>query len=179
MKKVISVICIVLLSVKMMAQDSLSKDIVYTPDKDIDKFIGTWLWKSGDSSLLFVLKKEEKVKLVPTMNVQIDIIYGFHKYIRDGVIIEDSLPYINTAYKEKKSTLLGSSDNANPNVLTGGITHLSKDKSVKYEIQYLDNDHIKIIKIYDYEGFRVNSPGTKPYDTSISLPQNIVLVKQQ
>ncbi|MNW09727.1 hypothetical protein D3C71_2067970 [compost metagenome] len=60
----------------------------------------------------------------------------------------------------------------------GGITHTSKDKSIKFEIEYIDSTHIKLVELKDYPGLKVNAPGKPSYDWSISLPENIILTKQ-
>ena len=150
----------------------------YIQDNNINKFIGNWLWKSGNSSLLLTLEKAERVKLVSTVNVQLDILYGYHKYIKNDSVVENSLEDSDTGYDAKKHTLLGSSDKKNSNLLTGSFIHTSKNKSIRFEIEYIDSTHIKLIKLENYEGVRVDVPGKPPYDSTISLPSNIILTKQ-
>ncbi len=77
----------------------------------------------------------------------------------------------------KKGTLLGSSFD-NPNILSGSIQHTTKNKSVRYEIEYIDTTHIKLVKLENYEGIRIDVPEKPPHDSSITLPQNIILTKQ-
>ena len=122
--------------------------------------------------------KKENIKLPIGNNIRADALYGFHQYKKNNVVIETSTQFSNTIYTDKKSTLFALGDKDNPNNLGVGIGHLSKNKSVRSEIEYIDTTHIKLVKLENYEGIRINVPGQPPYDSSITLPQNIVLVKQ-
>ena len=144
-----------------------------TLDPYIDKFVGTWKWENGNNSLILFLKKENISWSIEGGVIHFDTIIGFHKFIQNGTVIEDNLGFSYTNFNEKKSSILGNSEDDNHNVLFGGIVHRSKKKSIDFRIQYIDNNHIKIISLK-------NPPGTKlkPYDKTISLPQDIVLVRQ-
>ncbi|QDP86252.1 hypothetical protein FNJ88_12095 [Chryseobacterium sp. SNU WT5] len=139
-------------------------------DPYVDKFIGTWEWKNGNNNLVLILKKENI--LYPT-GMTSDVILGFHQLIENGNVIEDNISFSNTNFNNRKWSILGNSDDNNSNLLVVGIIHKAKNKGIESEIQYIDSTHIKIISIK-------NSPGTKlkPYDKTISLPQNIILIKQ-
>jgi hypothetical protein len=66
-----------------------------------------------------------------------------------------------------------------PNKIGGGITHISKkNKNIRYEIEYIDATHIKLVSLKNTEGIKLIFPGEPPHDSSISLPQNIILTKQ-
>ncbi|WP_407498220.1 DUF6705 family protein [Elizabethkingia anophelis] len=146
-------------------------------NNDLNKFIGTWSWISGNDSVVLVLNKEN-TRPVPTMDIKTDLIYGFHKFIDNGVLKEDSTPFSKTKYNDKKFTVSAMNTTTNGNVLIGSLIHTSKNKNVKFEMQYIDSTHLKLIKLENYEGVRVKSSGQPDYDPAISLPQNITLTKQ-
>lgn len=147
-------------------------------DNGVDKFVGTWLWIDGNNSFKITLKKEH-VSFMPLTKVDIysDVLYGFHKMIKNSIVEESSLDFSNTTFQDKKWTILTSSDDEKPNILRGTIRHLSKNKSVVLIIEYIDANHIKIISIKNSEGVKFSTPDN-PYDSSISLPENIILTRQ-
>lgn len=143
---------------------------------NIDKFVGTWIWANGNESLVLIFKKEN-ILLPLEGNIRADILYGFHQYAKNNTVLESSTQYLNTTYTTKKSTLLGGSFDDH-NKISGSIQHKTKNKSVKFEIDYVDANHIKLIKLDNFQGISITLPGQPPYDSSISLPQNIILIKQ-
>ena len=145
-------------------------------NSNINKFVGTWIWTNGTESLVLIFKKEN-ILLPLEGNIRADVLYGFHQYKVNNIVIESSTQYSNSNYTNKNGTLLGSSFD-NPNELSGSFQHTTKNKSVRFEIQYIDTNHIKLVKLENYEGIRVNIAGKPPYDSAISLPQNITLTKQ-
>lgn len=159
------------------AQNDLPQDGDNILNNNINKFVGTWNWSENGKSLQIILKKEN-VKLRVGMNLRADVLIGFHKYIENGVEIENSTQYSNTNYIDNKSTIFGGAGKNETNTINGGIRHITKNKSIKFEIEYIDSTHIKLVELKDYPGLRVNVPGKPPYDWSISLPQNIILTKQ-
>ena len=174
MKKIIITIIIFLCVItNCIAQDGLPNDGDNITNVNINKFIGTWYWSNGIESLKIVLNKEN-VLLPFGKNIRADALYGFHIYTKNGIIVENSIDYINTTYKDKKHTLyaIGGYENQS-NTLIIGFTHLSKNKGIRATIEMKDSSHINIVKLENYEGIRFGK-----FDWSISLPQNITLTKQ-
>lgn len=175
MKKLIFLILVCLLYLNCVAQFPNAGDNV--KNDNVDKFIGTWLWHNGNDSLLFIFKKENVY--VKGFDIHMDVLIGFHKFVKNGVVIENSTEYINTWQNDGHSTLYGGTDRiVNLNTLTTFIEHTSKNKSVNAEIQYIDSNHIKIISIENPEGMKIRFPGEAPYDWSISIPTNIIFTRQ-
>lgn len=52
-----------------------------------------------------------------TGNVRADMLYGFHKYVDNGAIVENSTQYANTTYTNKKSTVLGNTPDKSSEIL--------------------------------------------------------------
>ncbi|MDH6250468.1 hypothetical protein M2347_000195 [Chryseobacterium sp. H1D6B] len=167
-----------LLNQNCHAQNNIPQDGDNILNTSADKFIGTWIWTNGNDSFELILKKEN-ILLPIGNNIRADALYGFHKYIKNNVEIENSTQYAATTYVQKKSTLLAIGKDNTPNDLGGVvIIHISKNKSVKAQIDYIDANHIKLVKVENLAGTKVSFEGQPPYDSSISLPQNIILTKQ-
>lgn len=179
MKNILIVILsIIITSLTMNCNAQIPQDGDNILNSNLNKFVGTWNWSSGGKSLQLVLKKEN-VKLPFGNNIYADRIIGFHKYIDNGAAIENSTQYSSEAFSmQGNSTIYGSTENGNSNKLSGSMTHKSKNKSVNFEIEYIDATHLKLVKLENREGMKINLPGQPPYDWSISLPQNIILTKQ-
>ncbi|RCU43354.1 hypothetical protein EIZ47_04040 [Chryseobacterium lacus] len=146
---------------------------------ELNKYVGTWKWESNGTSLTIVFKKVN-AKVPVTMNLYADILFGYHQYKVNNTIVEDSLPFINATFNQKKYTIItfGTQPNLPPNRISVGFNHPSKNKSVQGEFEYIDANHIKIVSLKNYQGIKVNLPGQPPYDNTITLPQNIILTKQ-
>ncbi|WP_419867821.1 DUF6705 family protein [Chryseobacterium sp. CT-SW4] len=178
--KTILKLCILIISGVLChcyAQESYPKNGDNILNNDIDKFVGTWKWEENGSLFKIVLKKDN-VKIPINMDLYGDVLYGWHEYIVNGSIIESNIQYINTPLNDKKYSLFSMGYKQNPKQIKLGIQHLSKNKSVDAQIEYIDSNHIKLISIKNYEGMRLNIPGKTPFDWSISLPKNIILTKQ-
>lgn len=145
-------------------------------NNNINKFIGSWIWTDGIESLQLIFKKEN-ILLPIQGNVKADLLFGYHKYIKNNVTVENSTQFSSANYTDKKSTLLGNTYD-NPNKISGSIRHIIRNKSVEYDIDYIDATHIRLVSLKNYEGIRITVAGEPPYDSSITLPQNIILTKQ-
>lgn len=154
----------------------------YIQKPENEKFVGTWLGSANGKTILLELKnmKVNYSSLIPsyTENTCIDLIYGFHQYLNNGNELESTLSYSNTTIYDKKNSILGASNVDNPNIFTGTLIHQSKNKSVKFVISYIDPTQIKIESLINLPGVKINEPGKPPYDSSITLPSNIILTKQ-
>lgn len=164
----------------MNAQQELNLNYnANNPNPNLDKFVGTWKWEGNNKNFTIILKKQN-IKIPPfNRNVTADIIYGFHQYIENNNIIENTLGNVNYQHGTKKTSVFGGlSSYGEINILTGNLRHNSKNKSVEFEIEYIDTTHIKLVSLKNGEGLRLRKAGTPPFDWSISLPQNIILTKQ-
>ncbi|MBD3907053.1 hypothetical protein NAL32_21415 [Chryseobacterium sp. Ch-15] len=176
MLKIIPIFIVTLFMFNCKAQDSIPNPGDNILDNNINKFVGTWYWADNGNSFKIILKKENI--LFTSANIRADRLIGFHQFIQNNIIIEDATQYSNTNYTDKKSTILGAGVKNEANLISGSIRHLTKNKSVHFEIQYIDPTHIKLTELKNTPGIKVNLPGKPPYDRSISLPQDIILTKQ-
>ncbi|MCU7617852.1 hypothetical protein NZ698_11635 [Chryseobacterium sp. PBS4-4] len=151
----------------------------YTPNNQFDKFIGTWKWTDGSETLEIVLKKEKV--LVPFKHDSScqDILLGFHRYTKNGVIIESTLENINSFQNQKLYSLYSSGFwDDNYNQFVGSFKHSSRNNIMRIKMDYINSTSLKIISFENYEGTRITVPGDPIADLTIDLPVNIILTKQ-
>jgi len=145
-----------------------------------NKFIGIWKWENNNDSFTLNLKKQN-ISMPPyDKNIKADILYGFHKYVKNNIVVETSIDNSSYDYESGKFTLSGGlGARCSNNILEGSIYHISKNsKKVRFEIEYIDATHIKLVSLSNPPGTKVNVSGEPAYDWSINLPQNIILTKQ-
>lgn len=82
MKKIIFLILVFI-----CAKNSYTQ-IRYNPE--LDKFVGTWKWMSGTDTVIVILEKQ--VQNMPTKN-NLELIVGWHKYVKNGQVVESSLQH--------------------------------------------------------------------------------------
>jgi len=140
----------------------------YTPSPELDKFTGHWKWISGNNSFEIVLKKEKIFSVIGDTQSCIDVIIGFHEYIKNGVLIESSLQNQDASFNQKlhSITLYGVQDQ----MLLGGIDNLSNlKKPLRMELEYIDSTHLKIKSLMNYEGTKMYLPGQPIPSSEINL----------
>jgi len=149
-------------------------------DPDADKFAGTWKWGNQINGLVLILKKENDVVMFKNDNSTFDILIGFHKIYKNGLMIEDATMYNNTDFIDKKNTINARTETGtninDPNKLSAVLTH--KNKGIRIIIEYLDLNHIKIIGVENIGGTRLILPGQTAPSSAIDIPNNITLTRQ-
>lgn len=147
-------------------------------DPNADKFAGTWKWGDISNGITFIMKKENNVKLLGYDDLDtFDILIGFHKIYKNGLITEDTTMHSNTNFEHQKKSFIASTSihENNPNELRVNMTH--KNKNIELKISYINPTHIKITEVRNMEGARFVRPGDPPIDWSIDIPNNIVMTK--
>lgn len=183
MKKIIYTL-IVLLSGFMYSQPSsttiqLLQCSSYTPNSELNKFVGNWKWASGNDSFEMVLKKEKVFDLGKDDQSCEDIIIGFHKYIKNGTIIESTLQNQNSSYALRLNSISSWSIVINSTELRGGIKNISNyNNPIKFEFEYIDSNHLKIKSLKNFPGTKIYFPGQTIPSNEINLPQDIILTNQ-
>lgn len=151
-------------------------------NKHIDKLVGTWVWTNGNDSFTLVLKKDN-VKPVPTADFYMDIFYGFHRYVKNGKEIENTISHQNTLYNHKKWSVFGSGMGMKNHSKEMGISvssPLKGQRQLHADMEIIDDKHIKIKNFTRGEVVIIYQKGTPrpPLDLSRTLPSNIILTKQ-
>ncbi|MDR1054705.1 MAG: hypothetical protein LBL90_02520 [Prevotellaceae bacterium] len=106
MKKAVILLCAVLFCLPLADQkkvyrptkDNYSlKNGDYVADTGINKFVGRWEWKSGNSSFTLIIKKREKVKYIHNSNFMYysDNALGWYRYIKNGVEVKNTLDNVH------------------------------------------------------------------------------------
>ena len=173
-----AVLCVNFLSAQPAnATKTLYQCSSYEPKPEIDKYVGTWKWASGNDSFEIILKKEKVFDISEDDLSCIDVIIGFHKYIKNGVVVESSLQHQNTTFTQRLLSIYGSAE-VPGQILWTGIDILSNGNYVKMKLKYTDANHLFIKSIENYQGVKIIPVGTPIPSSEIIFPDNIVLTKQ-
>lgn len=139
----------------------------------LDRFSNTtWVWTNGIDSLKIYLKKTSMI--LPNYNgPAFDVLMGFHYFKKGNTVIENSFADLRTLPDEYKWTiLLGNNNSGATNILQGIFRHTSKNKTLdlKFTVDATSTKAFFFVK--NTQGIKI-----EPYDSSISLPNNITLNK--
>ncbi len=156
----------------------------YIANNKIDKFEGTWIWTSGTDTLVIRLKKVI-YKFIKPENSYSEDLMGCHTYIKNGVVVENSMNKYDSLDLHNKQNLstvfLWNTINYDTSVVQGTIRDISKSKNVKIKLVYLPGFPTRISAIvYEDRTIRYTYPGNpRPYIPGITLPTSeIILTKQ-
>lgn len=124
------------------------------------------------------MKKEYNVHLLGINDDSTaDVIVGFHKIYKNGLLTEDTTIHSATNFTDKKKSFTGITNIHAPNINELRIWMVHKNRGLELEIIYIDSTHIKINNVRNQEGVRFVLPGQAPTDWSIDIPNNIILTK--
>jgi len=135
----------------------------------LGRFEGTYVWSQGTDTVTIYLRKEN-IEIMK--DIRSDVLIGFHKYVKNGHIIESSYEYRKTNYAEKHSTILILNRNES-NTLEGILKDLTKKKSLNIELEYSPASKSMTMKVSNREGVSI---GMK--QSGFTLPQHITLKRQ-
>ena len=68
----------------------------YFVDNNINKFVGTWRWVSGNDTVLIALKKTKRTIEFPPYTYFEDMLYGCNTYIKNGQLVFSTMQFINS-----------------------------------------------------------------------------------
>lgn len=69
---------------------------------ELDKFVGTWQWNSGNDTVTLVLAKQTSNFPNGTSR---EVLVGWHKYVKNGLVIESSFPHIGQSINDENIPL--------------------------------------------------------------------------
>lgn len=145
----------------------------YITNSNIDKFVGTWKWSTGNEEVTIQLKKVKFLNNSPAYFD--DVLFGSHTYIKNGVIVESSMsdfPLLGPA--KKGSIYLWNIPEEGANKVVGNLWDISKSKDVKLTLEFLPGTTPTLQwKLNTYDGLVI-----QPTPEGLTLPRNILLVKQ-
>lgn len=171
-----NIICNLSLLFMLLCVFNCNAQNYHREDPNADKFEGSWKWGNNVNGLTLIMKKENNLQILNNDTDRFDMLLGFHKIYKNGVLAEDTTLFSNSNFVDSKQSFVASTEDGNPNLLVVFMTH--KDKNIRMKISYLDSTHIKIIEVKNQEGVRFILPGEAPTDWSIDILNNIILTKQ-
>ncbi len=175
MKKIIIPLIATLFTTGCMAQLMPHPQGSYTLSPSLDKFVGTWKWVSGNDTMVLTFLKQ-KAHFRSPLNYDVDVLVGWHSYIKNGTLVESSLQYAGaTPFSwSGQFTLLGSAD-ADYKVGFTTFKDITKHKTssnLTFTINKFNiNQATWVLK---------NSQGMKNanYDYGFTVPLNMVFTRQ-
>ena len=128
---------------------------------------GVWKYIDGHDTIEFYLKSSQ-------MNVAgttYPILIGFHKYIKNGQLIESSMGDINTDYSDKKYTILLYNVQENRAKYSGNFKDLSTDVNRLIILTKLTPKNISVRLTSKQVSKNINGIG-------YTLPRNFTLIRE-
>jgi hypothetical protein len=143
----------------------------YNAKPELDKFVGTWRWVSGADTLELKLYKQA-IHFPEPMDFDVENIIGWHRYVKNGVLIESSFPYAGLPYIGGHSTVFAWGQS--PIKLYGNFNDLTKKKRCDIYLLMTNSSYTEISwKIMETRGMTL--PG---FQYGFTLPVSLTLTKQ-
>lgn len=138
-------------------------------------FHGTWMWVSGTDTVKIFLATKKVYKDIIAGGYYTDLLVGWHIYKRGNATVETSYANINIV---NGSTLMGSNSNDAPDVVIAYITDISKNKEGEVKLTLNAAQNEIIWRSSEHQGMRIYSRPQDVPPAGLTLPRNMVLVKQ-
>lgn len=146
----------------------------YVTNNNIDKFVGTWKWVSGNDEIIFKLAKFRHT----VTNYDEDIILGSHSYIQNGNLIESSLDKFNNLGNNHKdrSIYAWNDPTVSQNKIEGAIKDISKHKDLEIIMEYISGSSpAQVMVTLSYKHQTLTKDNQQP---GMTLPATFTLIKQ-
>jgi hypothetical protein len=172
--KLIILIYFFTLSICAFAQEPISGE--YRTDNQIDKFVGTWQWLSGIDTVIIKLKKVKYLHSDP-VSYYSDLLMGCHKYVKNGIILEDNISQFVNIGQNYKGSLYGWSDNMGSDTCSVYMTFkdVTKNKLELIDMKYVSGTIPQMTWLLYNRTTISGVPGRLP---GLTLPSSLVLTKQ-
>lgn len=173
-KNITIIIAIFILGSKITAQ-------IQPPNNDLNKFEGTWRWTSGLDTVLIVLEKQI---VTPYPNCSAEILVGWHKYVKNGVLNQSSLQYVGrdinidrtSTANDLKTTITGGTSPLAPNdCIFRTFWDLELHKSFSLYFSMLPNSTTQAK--WEIKGRGIAMRNTFSINAASSIPKNLILTK--
>ena len=166
-----------ILFITALAFITLKSDAQIIVNNDINKFVGIWRWSSGNDTVEITLQKQN-------YHNQFQTLCGWHKYVKNGILIESSYQYIgrdiNVDFSSNdadfKTTLNGSCYPSTPNnIFFTRFWDLSLHKNFNLFLNMLPGSTTQATwKLRQPRGVYVGPPGKNGLFT---LPRDLIMTK--
>ena len=155
MKKSIIIILIIISN-----QTNVTAQTNYTP-------VGLWKYISGADTISMYFKRDQVTDGITTNQLLI----GFHKYIKNGIVMESTFHDTNTVFLQNKYSLIMFFKNQETVVTEGCIKDINLNNNRYIFLKKINPTTIKVSLTY-IQGVRNN----RPY--GFTLPRQFILTKQ-
>jgi hypothetical protein len=170
MKKILFLLSI-LISLKSFSQ--IPPEGSYTQNLELDKFVGTWIWTSGNDTMKIVLQKQ-KVHYKTPFNFDRDQLLGWHSYKKNGVLIESCLQFAGQLFGTSPLSLYGSTTNPRQIRFTSFKDITKNKRSDRLFFTMLRNSTTQAQwKLEESHGMRYGTP-----NYGFTVPTNVIFTKQ-
>jgi len=153
MKKIIYIIISLLISKETISQTN------YIPT-------GYWKYINGVDTIEFYFKVGE----MNVGGISTPVLLGFHKYIKNGSLLENSIPFINSDYSQNKFTILIFGTESNMVRNDGHIKDLTLNNERYIILKKINPTTISVDLTY-IQGVRNN----RPY--GFTMPRHFILTR--
>jgi hypothetical protein len=172
--KIIIAFVFLIISVRCFSQAPLLGE--YRTDNNIDKFVGIWQWTSGADTVVIKLKKVKYLNTDP-VTYHDDVLMGCHKYVKNGIILEDNISQFVNIGQNYKGSLYGWSNKRVADTLTVYMTFkdVTKNKLELIDMKYVSGTIPQMTWLLYNRTTISGVPGRVP---GLTLPSSLVLTKQ-
>lgn len=143
----------------------------YNAMPELDKFVGTWVWSTGNDMLELRLYKQA-IHYPAPLDYDVEALVGWHKYLKNGATVESSLQYVGLPFRGGHSSLLlGPKSSIN---LYGTFHDLTKEKRCDLYLTMSNNNNTQMTwKLTETRGVKLGS-----FQWGFTLPTELILTKQ-
>lgn len=148
----------------------------YTTHPELNEFIGTWRWTSGTDTVILVLKKQ-MIYYPPIMDYNEERLVGWHKYVKNGVVIESDLQSVGVQWLwghvwESQASLFGAGNGLHKIYFTTFKDYtIHKKAEMRFEMLPGSTTQAK----WELRNTRGLKPWNFNYD--LTLPKDLILTK--
>lgn len=148
----------------------------YGKNMNLQKFVGTWKWQSGDTVFIITLEKFiSKVKTGGLKGYTFDAIIGWHELRVGNKVIESSLRFEGGKEEDGTFTILGGHIQDVDKLTITGFIDLSKSKSGCATLEFLSGEKDKAQWILKgTPGVKILDVGQVP-DYTFTVPTNVIM----
>lgn len=128
---------------------------------------GNWKYIDGKDTVDFFLKSSQMTVAGTTY----PILIGFHKYIKNGKLVESSMSDVNSNYADKKFTIFIYNVQENRAKYSGNFKDLSLDVNRLIILTKLTQDNMSVRLTSEQVSKNINGVG-------YTLPRNFTLIRE-
>ncbi|MCX6313159.1 MAG: hypothetical protein NTX08_00325 [Sphingobacteriales bacterium] len=145
---------------------------------DIDEFVGTWISTSGFDTITIILQKQV-FHYPPPLSWDEDMLVGWHKYVKNGIIVENDLQNVGTIFtgSYSQASLFGTTLSPHKVYFTTfRDLSLNKTCDLRFSITTKNIPHPTAIWILSNP--RGARSGLRGPSGLFTFPKNMVFIKQ-